>query len=294
MTTPDGPRQPNMPRAPQAPGDLGDTAPYPAIRPEFIQQVGGQPSDSQSAADTQIHLAAADAGAQANRAQAAANRADAAAARSRFWPVQVIRENRRNSLIAGGAAALGVLALCTCGLCAVLNGEKLTALIGQQPYGTTAPEGQYPTAGTGFSGPAFACSPAVDKGGFPSGVTVDTRGKGGAVVDDTLPGQQTQVAVIPAGKKVHLKGAVHEWVYNSDCTPSQIQQQAQQHATAAGDVYVSDYQSLEGFGSTGGSTAQGIPTTDLRANANYQERVAQRQAARKRAALPLWRRVFTT
>ena len=110
-----------------------------------------------------------------------------------------------------------------------------------------------PSGNTSTLGGEFACSPASDLGGFHGGTTVDTTGKGGAIVDDTIPGQTTQVAVVPPNTKVHFKGDVHEWLYNTDCTMSQITTQAQDHAAAAGAQYIPDYHNVNGIGQTNGN-----------------------------------------
>lgn len=246
-------------RAPMAPGS-GDTQPFP--RPPAVSRparaaAGGEPSESQAAQSTlltqpEIEVVRAQEAAESAQRQAdrAAIEADRAAAARRGGPAVVVP--RRDSIVtymrehpgvSAGTAAAAVLLACVGGLLF----DRLVLSKGEI-YGI-------PSTTPGLVGPEYACTPATDLGAFPNGTTIDISGKGGAIVDDTQPGQQTQVAVIPPNTHVSLSGAVHEWVYNPDCTLAQITQQAKDHATAAHDTYVSDYHSLSG---TKGTTSIGI------------------------------------
>ncbi len=143
-----------------------------------------------------------------------------------------------------------------------------------------------PTTGIATGRPPnweFACSPATNVGAFVDGAFVDTIGKGGAVLDVTKPGQHTVVTVIPPNTDVSISGAIHEWLYNSDCSIDQITQQARDHAATANDPFVSDYHSV---------TATDSPVATASQLAMH-DRIAQRKAVRTRQEMPVWRRVFT-
>lgn len=274
MTTPDN----RIQRAPQAPMPApDDTAPFPAPPSVVPIQTPGRPlSEAEAGADTAPEMQAR---AQANRAQdeadrAQANRQRAEAAAAAPWyrrPVEVIRERP-----AIGLGALGIIAIAAC--CAGAAGIYALEQSGLKVYvpGTEKPAAQY-------SGDVYACSQAADSGPRLRGATINTNGRGGAVVDDTLPGHPTEVTVIPPNTTVTVNGAVRYWLYNQDCTSGQIQGQAQIHAQKAGYEYLPDYHSLDGLGKAN------ISPTSIAMH----ERIAQRKASRLQAELPIWKRIVS-
>ncbi len=221
MTTPEQPRAPMAPRG----MDFADeTLPRPAV----------STGRERAAATSRANVPAAvgePKKAEAATQQPAAWSAAAAPSRQNA-PVTYIREHPRTAAAIGAGVLLGALG------CAALAVAIDRNFFNRQAYGIGG--------GGEFSGPEYACGQAKDSGPLLNGATINTNGKGGAIVDDTVDGKPTQVAVIPANTQVTISGGIEYWLYPTDCTAGQINKQAINHARRAGFSLVPDYHQLNG------------------------------------------------